>query len=507
MYLEIQNLKKLGFSNARIAQRLVMDARTVGKYVSMDESQYEQFLTLVCQRSKSLEAYETFVFKQLSLYQDTSSAQIHDWLKENHPDFPDVTQRTVYNFVMFVRQKHNIPVVSHYREFFPVQELPYGEQSQVDFGQYNMQISNSKRKKINFFAMVLSRSRMKYVYFLDKPFTAQTVVFAHEKAFEFFDGIPQTVVYDQDRTIIVDENIGEIILTDTFRQYTKSRNFKLHFCRKSDPQSKGKIENVIQYVKKNFLYNRTFLDIETLNQQAIAWLNRTANHLEHNYTKKSPQSEYLIEKLYLNPFASLTVEFAEPKLYHVRKTNIISYKSNFYTLPSGTYQGTDTQVSVIEIEGNVQIYSLNHELLGKHQLSGQKGVTVTNTNHRRDTSMSIDQMMSQTSGYFTNVQLALDYLSQIRTKLPRYTRDHLQLMIKLLKNNNKITADKTLDFCIENNLLSGNDWTEVYNVFLLESKKPELVQKIVLLNKANLIKAEEKPQKSNIEQYEKIINQ
>jgi len=34
--------------------------------------------------------------------------------------------------------------------------------------------------------MVLSRSRMKYVWFLDKPFVAANVTQAHENAFGFF---------------------------------------------------------------------------------------------------------------------------------------------------------------------------------------------------------------------------------------------------------------------------------------------------------------------------------
>jgi len=87
--------------------------------------------------------------------------------------------------------------------------------------------------------------------------------------------------------MVVDENIGGIILTSTFKQYTKPRGFKLHFCRKSDPESKGKIEDVIQYVKKNFLYNRPYYELEDLNTEALAWLGRTANRLAHNYTKKS----------------------------------------------------------------------------------------------------------------------------------------------------------------------------------------------------------------------------
>jgi transposase len=75
-------------------------------------------------------------------------------------------------------------------------------------------------------------------------------------AFAFLGGILLTVVYDQDRTMMVDENLGHIILTETFRKYAKARGFQIHFCRKADPESKGKIENVIKYVKINFLTNR-----------------------------------------------------------------------------------------------------------------------------------------------------------------------------------------------------------------------------------------------------------
>ena len=75
-----------------------------------------------------LSPYETFVRDKLDRFPETSAAQIHDWLKEHHPEFPATNPRTVYNFVMFVRQKHNIPIVKVSREYFPIQELPYGEQ-------------------------------------------------------------------------------------------------------------------------------------------------------------------------------------------------------------------------------------------------------------------------------------------------------------------------------------------------------------------------------------------
>ncbi len=400
MYHEIHKLKRLGFRAAKIARYLVLDKRTARKYLQMTEQDYERYLLLFGERNKVLSPYETFVKEKLIQFQDTSTAQIYDWLLEHHPTFPKISSRTVYNFVMFVRQKYNIPFVSATREYFPVEELPYGEQAQVDFGEYNMLIANGKRQKVKFFIMVLSRSRMKYIWFLDKSFTAQTVSVAHEKAFSFFEGIPKTIVYDQDRTMIVDENIGQIILTSVFKQYIKSRNFKLHFCRKADPESKGKVENAVGYVKKNFLYNRTYFDLETLNTEGIAWLGRTANFHVHNFTKKSPQAEHMIEKKYLNAYIPLVIENKETKMYYVRKTNTIAYKSNFYTLPMGTYQAEGIQVIVKEKDSTLEIYNLKEELICSHKLFFGKGQIIANTNHRRDTSKSLNEMMNQIVLFF-----------------------------------------------------------------------------------------------------------
>ena len=238
MYHEIHKLSRQGFSKARIARFLSMDPRTVGKYLRMTEEQYEGHL-LRGERKKTLALYENFVFEKLDKYPETSAAQIHDWLKEYHTGLPEASPRTVFNFVMFVRQKYNIPFEPVTRSFFPVAETEYGQQAQVDFGEYNMRTSNGKRKKVYFFAMVLSRSRMKFAWFKDSPFTADDVVHAHEQAFAFFGGIPRVLVYDQDRTMVVDENLGEIIMTARFREYARARGFELHFCRKADPQSKG----------------------------------------------------------------------------------------------------------------------------------------------------------------------------------------------------------------------------------------------------------------------------
>lgn len=507
MYHEVHHLSRLGFSRARAARYLGLDSRTAKRYLNMSEAEYEQCLLKTSERTKLLFRYEDFVKEKLSEYPETSTAQIHDWLKEHYKDFPQVCQRTVYNFVTFVRQTHNIPYVHINRDFFPVEELPFGKQAQVDFGVYNMRLSDGKRKKVYFFAMVLSRSRMKYVWFSDKVFTSEAVVLAHENAFGFFGGIPETIVYDQDRTMIVDENLGDIILTNAFKKYTKTRNFELHFCRKADPQSKGKIENVIQYVKKNFLYNRIYHNIEMLNTEAMAWLSRTANYLPHNYTKKSPESEFFIEKPYLKSYKPLITEYKQMNIYNVRKTNTIAYKGNFYTLPMGTYQQVGTQVLVKENHGNIEIYDMQEHPICSHTISCEKGKTISNSNHKRDTSKNIEEMMKQAISCFTDQERASNYLQQIREKWPRYTRDHLQVILKALAEKDRTLSDKTLDFCIKNNILHGYDFEKVLYVLTEDAPKTNKIKEnIKLLNKSCLEKAAQTPSKSSIDEYEKIMN-
>lgn len=91
-------------------------------------------------------------------------------------------------------------------------------------------------------------------------------------------------------------------------------------CRKADPESKRKIENAVKYVKRNFLYNRTFYDLQTLNTDGLNWIERTANRLAHGQTKKLPAMELLIEQAFSYPFWPLVVEELPPLLYAVRKT-------------------------------------------------------------------------------------------------------------------------------------------------------------------------------------------
>ncbi len=76
-------------------------------------------------------------------------------------------------------------------------------------------------------------------------------------------------------------------------------------CRKSDPESKGRIENVVGYVKKNFAKHRVYYNLDKLNEECLDWLKRTGNGKMHNTTKKIPGKVFLEEKKHLRPVSTI----------------------------------------------------------------------------------------------------------------------------------------------------------------------------------------------------------
>ncbi|GAC1661745.1 MAG: IS21-like element ISBf2 family transposase [Flavisolibacter sp.] len=507
MYFKIHEMQRDGFSTSQISLYLGINRRTVAKYLSLNEKEYEDFLIQQSERKKDLVLYAPFIKEKLELYPDTSSAQMHDWLKECHPDFPKTSTKTVFNFVNWVRGKYNIPKVAVHRQHHPVEELPYGKQAQVDFGEYNLRTSVGKRVKVFFFTLVLSRSRFKFIWFTDCYFTSELAIEAHEKAFEYVKGIPDEIVYDQDKVFIVNENRGDIILTDKFRAYTREKSFALHFCRKADPQSKGKVENVVKYVKQNFLYNRTYFNIETLNDDALGWLGRTANALPHAFTQKEPYSEWIVELPFLKPHTA-NIPKATLLNYTVRKDNTISYKSNLYSLPLGTYKGRGSMVALCTEQDELILSSQENEELCRHKINNGRGLKIINTDHKRDKTSVIHEMIEQLCALLENPQVGRDWLDGIRTAKPRYIRDQLMIIRQTIDATSPLLVNKALDYCMLNKITSAIDFKTIVAKYRQELPEQDHETKIIPINPLNgTISAGAliQPEISSIEDYQTIL--
>jgi len=504
MYYEVQRLHREGLSYRSITKALALNRRTVIKYLSLSEAEYEAFLNKKDSRGKLLDEYEPFVKTRLQAHPAASAAQVHDWLKELHPQFPRVAARTVYNFVIAVRQKYAIALEEPGREYFVVEELPYGLQAQADFGQYILRNADEKRKKVYFFVMMLSRSRMKFVRFSAIPFTSLTAIDAHEEAFSFFGGVTKEVVYDQDRLFLIDEQMGDLLLTQDFKTYVFEQGFRVYFCRKADPQSKGKVENVVKFVKNNFLYGRAFFDTQTLQAQVLAWLQRTGNGMPHNTIRKIPLQEWAIEKEYLTPWVSVKLLPAYLTRY-VRLDNTIAYAGNFYSLPQGTFK-KDAMVMLWLKAGELHIHDNQQNFLCKHPVPQSKGNKIINTDHKRDKTTKLKVLLAETAALFNNAGMAAQYFELIRAVKGRYLRDQVLYIRQAINGRNKELVSKVLEKCVAQRHLSAVSFLELIN---LHEKQDTTITaptgKIILLDPHNSRKAETKPDKSKLGDYEELF--
>src|SRR5690606_26628302 len=126
---------------------------------------------------------------------------------------------------------------------------------------------------------------------------------------------------------------------EEFQRYKEQRKLTLRVCRKADPESKGRIENVVGFIKNNFAKHRIFHNIDSWNEQGIAWLKRTGNAKVHNTTKKRPVEVFALEKQHLRPIVNkINVHPVKNSISRsIRKDNTIRYLSNRYSLPLGSF--------------------------------------------------------------------------------------------------------------------------------------------------------------------------
>jgi transposase len=476
MYAEIQNLKRQGFKKARVAKKLGINRETVTKYWDMPPDNYAALQEK--HRARKPDVYRELIIDWLTKYPDITAAQLYDWCKERNPlETLDFQKRSFQNYVNSIRKEYNIEKPETDRQYEASDERTPGSQGQVDMGEIYVQTVNGRNKKIYCFAMVLSHSRYKFVLWQERPFTTDTFIHAHVKAFEFFGGRPKEIVYDQDKVLAVSENHGDIIYTAGFQNYLNEVGFSVYLCFGADPESKGLIENVVRFAKHGFAEHRTLTDIESFNEDCLAWLRRTANHDIHGTTHKRPEEVFALEKEYLIPVSEYSFASAntESISYPVRKDNIILYKGNRYRVPVGTYhKGIRVYMVVNEEKDEIAITDMvTGEVYATHALCHEKGQLIGRSERsERDKSKSVVEQEEALKELFNHDDLVGPFLEHIHQEKPRYYRDQLGVIRKLFEEWNKEDILKGLQYCSEKELYSANELKSCI-IYLTQEKLDE----------------------------------
>jgi len=473
MYKKIQTFKRQGYCSHKIAEELEINPRTATKYYKMDEADFREYRAGHLFRERAFsefgediwEVYAKNDFRKLNI------SSVYDYLEERYGNLPG-NEQTLRNFISYLLQTEKLMLNKNKRTYTKVPELPFGKQMQLDFGQYTCRSG----LKIFIFAAVLSASRYKYVIFQVHPFKTKEVINHLLSCFDYYGGKPEELVIDQDSLMVVSENAGDIIYTNDFKLFIEEQDICMYVCRKSDPESKGKIENLIKYVKYNFFNTRDFLNIEEANKSVFKWLKRRANGKISQATKQIPalliesEREHL-KKVCNSIFRKESLIGREER--QVNAKDSISVNACEYQLPA-KYRNKTVEVYITQHK--VFVFDLySGEEMVAYDLSLIPGKKICKRAFKREKSKTAKELKEKVTGMFKGENWEQFTLKNFKV-FPRYVRDQcIEAKNYFADKDIKISVlDEALKYCLENETFSFANLNDTYAYFKREYEREDL---------------------------------
>lgn len=230
-------------------------------------------------------------------------------------------------------------------------ETEPGEQAQVDWGEVRVAMG-SGMVEVHIFVMTLGYSRRAWAEGYEHE-RMESLLAAHEHAFEHFAGVTREILYDRMRTVMLGECEGRKRWNPTFAAFARHWGFDPRVCRPYRAQTKGKVESGVKYVKRNFLPGRLFRDLNDFNDQLKAWQAEIADQREHGTTHEPPLVRFAREAHALTPLAGRAGFLAAmPRSRVVASDWLVSIDANRYSVPWRLIGAT---VEVLRVGGYWQI--------------------------------------------------------------------------------------------------------------------------------------------------------
>lgn len=288
--MEIQILHQQGLSQRKIAKRLGLSRHTVKKYLDNPDA-----LPTYKRRVKApsiLQPYKSYLHQRIAQAKPVHLSAVV-LLSEIQALGYDGSLSLLRSYLYHYRGQRPPEAVIRF-------ETEIGKQMQVDWGQMR-----GGKTPIHAFIAVLGYSRAMMVIFTDNM-RYETFEHCHRLTFEYFQGIPREIWYDNMKTVVVERDAygeGAHKLNQSFYQFAKSMGFMPKLCHTYRPQTKGKVERMVRYVRDSFYRPLStklasfgqIIDIATANEAVLLWLETVAHQRIHDTTKQKP-AERLVEE-------------------------------------------------------------------------------------------------------------------------------------------------------------------------------------------------------------------
>lgn len=357
----VQELHKLGWSNRKIASELGINRKTVARVLKALKEGKRIALPQVIQ-SKCL-PYKKIIEEKL--LKDLSAQRIYQDLKREFAF--SHSYESVKRFVNKLRTNE--------QKVFARLETSPGHEAQVDFGLGAPTKTKNRYSRPHLFVMTLSFSRHSYQEVVWHQ-NVETFIRCHERAFQFFGGIPKVIRLDNLKAGVLVAHLFEPELNRFYEAYAHHAGFIPVPCLPRKPEHKGKVESNIGYVQDNAVKGLRFDSLEQQNKHLRHWNATIAFPRRHGTTKRLVTEMFEEELPYFKPLPQ--EEFI---MFRIAKRRVhpdahIEVDSAYYSVPHRLL-GKDVEVHYNE--SWVKVYFAD-QLLVKHAKS-QPGFFQTCRSH------------------------------------------------------------------------------------------------------------------------------
>ena len=237
-FFVLRDLFNQGWSISEIARETGHSRVTVRKYI---HSQVPPTPEKRSKRASKLDDYKEYIDQRLQEYPLTA-ARIYREIQEQGFEG---RYTIVKDYVRETRPKVGVPAVYRY-------ETKPGVQAQVDWAECGYIEIDGSHRKLYCFTMVLGYSRMRYAEFTLR-IDVHTLIQCQINAFQYFGGYPQEILYDNMKQIVLKRGpkSSDSDWNPKFEDFFTHYGFVPRLCRPYRPQTKGKIENTVGFVKRD----------------------------------------------------------------------------------------------------------------------------------------------------------------------------------------------------------------------------------------------------------------
>lgn len=352
--MDILILKRKGFSQRKIANKLGISRNTVKKYFDNPD------------------IMENNPKKPRKSLLDKYIGNIKAWLEEDN----EYTATWIYDHLVqmgfcgsyeIVKRKVQDLKSERQKIAYMRFETEPGYQAQVDFGEFQVAEADGSVKKLYLFSMILGYSRRMYGELVERC-DLPTFLDCHIRAFTYFGGAPAEILYDRMKNVYIGKIAGKKKFNDSLIGFALHYSFKPEVAPSYAAWVKGKVERPYSFIREGFWRGYGFVNALSANRDLLDWLKKKDERV-HGTTHEVVMQRFRREEPHLTGLPSQVFDTSYRIYRKVQKDCIVRFEGNSYVLPH-TLVGKEV---LLRVKGSSMRIFRDNELIVTYEVAKGKG--------------------------------------------------------------------------------------------------------------------------------------